>query len=255
MAENSMKLVFPSDLESNDQYGEGSAFNNQNFPFVMIEFFNWTAMQQNAGGKAFTAQPVSTIFLPAPTSGLLESFNHDWEPGTDFNDFLAAAKSKALAYVTDKIKNYSDAGALGVAAFGVATGTGFNDMLAQSYGNMSLRLFDMSFDLICRSVDDTQRLENIIYTIKKLTIPTYGSETTFKFPSICRLTAYANMNHVLFRTELAGVQQFNINYTPNGALKLLQDGKPLQYQMLLTIKELRRMVVSDTSQITFKKQS
>lgn len=243
MAEYEPHLVFPSDLQSNDQYGDGSvSFSNKNFPFVMIEFFNWKAMTQD--NNSFAIDPITTIFLPAPTSGLLESFAHDWNDGVDWNRGKDVIESKAAGYIVDKIKKYSDAGSLATSAYGNVTGTGFNDMLALSYGNMSLRVFDLTFDLVCRNKKDTEAITKITNTIKKLTTPSYGSSAIFEFPSICRLTAFANINKILFTTELAGVQQFNINYTPDGRMKILQDGEILQYQMLLTIKELRRKVIS-----------
>jgi hypothetical protein len=151
-----------------------------------------------------------------------------------------ASRSAAGAIVGGVIGDSLGAGSI---TSGIEAGIGAlaNPKAALQFKGVEMKRHNFDWTLSPKSETESERLQNIVRTIKKNVLPSYGGGETFqrallKYPSFldCFFVGL-DPNHY-FRFKPSMVQSFNVNYTPNGNA-VLREGRPASVQMTMTMLE------------------
>lgn len=229
------RFVFPLELDGNSSFGPA----NITHPFVKINFYNWFSQQIESQSPSLQKETIAQFFFSIPEQTMTESFNHGWDPNIDVSRGYEAAGSGLMSKFWKWFSGKSEA--MQLLGNVVTKGGGFkiNDFVAMSYDNVDFRIFDYLFNLIPKSKEEAELVFKIIKKLKYITSPEILGTFLF-FPAVCDVEVYGGNGVKLFGTLISGVQNLTINYSPEGFMKTFTDGKPVQVQISLNIKELRR---------------
>lgn len=230
------RFVFPLELDGNSSFGPA----NITHPFVKINFYNWVAQQIESQSPSLQKETIAQFFFSIPEQTIIESFNHGWDQNSiDVNRGVQAGFTGFLANTWNAITKKSDLAQLLGNVVAKGGGMKLNDFVSMSYDNVDFRQFDYLFNLIPKSKEEAELIFKIIKKLKFLTSPELLGSVLI-FPAICDVEVYGGNGVKLFGTLLSGVQNLSINYSPEGFMRTFTDGKPIQLQINLVIKELRR---------------
>jgi hypothetical protein len=236
------RFVFPLELDGNSSFGPA----NITHPFVKINFYNWVAQQIESQSPSLQKETIAQFFFSIPEQTIIESFSHGWDANSiDVNRGIQAGFTSLMASGWNALTKKSDMAQLLGTAVTKGGGWKLNDFVSMSYDNIDFRIFDYLFNLIPKSKEEAELVFKIIKKLKYLTSPLL-SGTILSFPSICDVEVYGGNGVKLFGTLLSGVQNLSINYSPEGFMRTFTDGKPVQVQINLNIKELRRFTKENT---------
>lgn len=229
------RFVFPLELDGNSSFGPA----NITHPFVKINFYNWFSQQIESQSPSLQKETIAQFFFSIPEQTISESFNHGWDSNIDVYRGYQAAGAGALSGLWNTISKDSNLAKLVGSVATNGGGIKINDFVAMSYDNVDFRIFDYLFNLIPKSKEEAELIFKIIKKLKYITSPEIVG-TYLLFPAVCDVEVYGGNGVKLFGTLLSGVQNLSINYSPEGFMRTFTDGKPIQVQINLTIKELRR---------------
>lgn len=125
------------------------------------------------------------------------------------------------------------AGALARRASGVTP----NPYLAQVFRNVELRSHTFQYRFAPRSFAELQILKNIIFELKKRTLPgmTQGSDVLFTFPDTCEIK-FGPTENTPYKIKKCVLQSLRINYSPNGPA-FFTTGDPVIVDITMSFKE------------------
>jgi hypothetical protein len=136
-----------------------------------------------------------------------------------------------------------DALGTGTVASSLEAGAGAlaNPKAALQFKGIEMKRHSFDWTLVPRSQTESDRIEEIIRTIKKNVLPSYGDlgqlqRALLKYPSFvdCFFVGLDPVHYFRFKTSM--VQSFNVNYSPNGNA-ILREGRPAAVQMTMTMIE------------------
>ena len=228
----------------------------------------------NPGMKATLTKTISGahIFLPLPTSGIIESQNLTYQAqsigpimqmislGGKVGQKIAGAFSsdKSVAEFTKQGPTAVDAVLAGVGAGSVALRTAANsmggvgaavDMITGNVVNpFQLALFEsvsprghnFTFLLVPRNAQESATIRNIINTFKIRSLPYFsGANRTFlKMPDEVEMAFYGTDK--LFKFAPAYINSVQVNYSPLGGVNAFygDDQSPAAVELTLTLQEI-----------------
>lgn len=190
----------------------------------------------NTALKELTAdqQPVWGVQLPMPNE-LTDSTSHDWD--TD-NSVLHDIASGVL----------NKGGLLGKIAGGKGMGElasvgGFRKPLLspgyyQNYAGTKPRSISFSWDLIANNKKEADQIADILYALKKYTLPnSIAAGTMLLSPYAFELSVNnRNINDLLGLNDVV-CTNMSVNYSADGALQYLPDGTPKHMKLTLDFTE------------------
>jgi hypothetical protein len=247
--------IFPSDM------GVSSVGGTFALPFVHIEFYQWKSQNTESNDRAnLQSEIVADFFFAMPEQTIMEDFGHKWDPTYDWANLGRSLLSKGASYAIDVLRSRSQAFDA-VANFASASiGIKINDYVAETYDGMDFRQFDFLFNLVPRTKKESETIRQIVKSLKTLTTPNYYDSTKFQigeegsffnvavpgvaFPHVCKIYVYAGNMIKLYETMLSGVQKLTFSYANAGPMKTFTDGYPVNTQINLSVKELRRATLS-----------
>lgn len=110
------------------------------------------------------------------------------------------------------------------------------------FEGVNLKQFDFSWTLAPTESAESNRIRDIITTIRRNILPTYGSavglnKVLLNYPSTVDIFFLGIDDSYFFKYKTCMVQQFQNNYTPNG-LAIVTGGKPAMVSMNMTLMEM-----------------
>jgi len=110
------------------------------------------------------------------------------------------------------------------------------------FEGVNLKQFDFNWTLAPTENAESDRIRDIITTIRRNILPTYGSAVGFNkvllnYPSTVDIFFLGIDDGYFFKYKTCMVQQFQNNYTPNG-LAVVTGGKPAMVSMNMTLMEM-----------------
>lgn len=250
-------FTFPSDMNV-------SSSGPIAFPFVHIEFYKWQAQNVEQDNSKLGGEIVSDFFFTMPEQTIMEDFGHRWDTTFDWANIGGSLLSKGAGAIASALAKRSQA--FDALANYAAASTGFkmNDYVAETYNGMDFRIFDFLFNLVPRSQKESETIRQIVKSLKILTTPNYYGEIsgssdgtidvdgetislpnpTIAFPHVCKIYVYAGNMIKLYETMISGVQKLTFSYANAGPMKTFTDGYPVNTQINLSVKELRRATLS-----------
>lgn len=247
-------LKFPLDLDVD------------NHPFIKLDSYSW-----NFRGKA-SLNPKSikelssngTVILPAPDAGVQEQTSHTWDIAQNLSGTLAqTALSAGLDILGDVSKTLTKNI---VNKTQRTVGLLKNDFAGLFYGGTDFRVFNFPFTLTPKSKKEAQALFDIYYQIKMQSTPDYSAELNLKsfnvpdsvinndnvqsvkhsskgffiqYPDFWKIEVHSG-KMIIFRTLECALVDIQMNYSPDGFMKIFEDGVPIKVQLNLSFKELQR---------------
>lgn len=192
--------------------------------------------------KKISGNLVKTIYgiaLPLPNE-LDDSQNHQWE-----------TSEGVVGSVAGSITNTEMGGVSINKALGeMASASGYRKPLIdpgyfQDYKGTEPREFTFSWDLIPNNATEVDAIMNILYNLKKYTLPkSTVNGMTLLSPYLFdiqignpRINSLMNMNNVVCKS-------MNINFSADGGLQFLPDGMPKHMKLEMTFAE-RSLVTAD----------
>lgn len=110
------------------------------------------------------------------------------------------------------------------------------------FEGVNLKQFDFNWTLAPTESSESDRIRDIITTIRRNILPTYGSavglnKVLLNYPSTVDIFFLGVDDGYFFKYKTCMVQQFQNNYTPNG-LAVVTGGKPAMVSMNMTLMEM-----------------
>jgi len=110
------------------------------------------------------------------------------------------------------------------------------------FEGVNLKQFDFNWTLAPTESAESDRIRDIITTIRRNILPTYGSavglnKVLLNYPSTVDIFFLGVDDNYFFKYKTCMVQQFQNNYTPNG-LSVVTGGKPAMVSMNMTLMEM-----------------
>jgi len=127
-------------------------------------------------------------------------------------------------------------------AIDAGLGNTINPKAALFFEGVNLKQFDFRWNLAPTERAESDALKNVINTIRKNALPTYGNaiglnRVLLNYPSTVDIYFQGiNQEYFLFFKRCM-IQQFETNYTPNG-LAFVAGGKPSMVSMGITLMEM-----------------
>jgi hypothetical protein len=114
-----------------------------------------------------------------------------------------------------------------------------NPKAALQFKGVDMKRHSFSWTLAPKSEEESNKVEEIIRTIKKNVLPSYSAtfqRAMLKYPSFvdCFFIGLDPQYYFSFKTSM--VQTFNVNYTPNG-VSILRGGRPAAIQIDMSMIE------------------
>lgn len=248
-------FAFPSELDKSSGGSIGT------HPFVHIEFYQWKAQNTESNDRAnLQSEIVADFFFAMPEQTIMEDFGHRWDTTFDWANIGRSMLSGGLSAIIDGFRKRSQAFDVVANYASASVGIKINDFVAETYNGMDFRIFDFLFNLVPRTKKESETIRDIVKSLKKLTTPNYYDSTTFQigeegsifniavpgvaFPHVCKIYVYAGNMIKLYETMLSGVQKLTFSYANAGPMKTFTDGYPVNTQINLSVKELRRATLS-----------
>jgi hypothetical protein len=234
----------------------------------------------------------ATIILPMPAT-IQDNNAADWQSGT-MNPITSALANGANAAVLSKnvaaslgqsftklLKNIGSATetgegqsaiAAGTAAAAVqaatgqgninqiisrATGQVFNENVELLFNGVTMRpAFNFTFDMVPRSVEESQTIKTIIRTFKKNMTPQKGTPEVnggglfVKAPNVFKLEYMSGgkSHPFLHRFKPCALTQMSVNYNGSAQYATYSDATPVHMQMSLQFQELSPIYAEDYDQ-------
>jgi len=234
----------------------------------------------------------ATIILPMPAT-IQDNNAADWQSGTmnPIAASLANAASSAVladniaASIGQSIKNFGvniagsvssgegqSATAAGTAAAAMqaalgqgninqiisrATGQVFNENVELLFNGVTMRpAFNFTFDMVPRSVEESQTIKTIIRTFKKNMTPQKGTPEVnggglfVKAPNVFKLEYMSGgkSHPFLHRFKPCALTQMSVNYNGSAQYATYSDATPVHMQMSLQFQELSPIYAEDYDQ-------
>ena len=197
--------------------------------------------QSNLAARSKKLVNVSTVWgvaLPLPNE-LSDQQTHSWSATTSVMGDLAGSAVDGLASKLGGVKALAE----------LASTTGFRKPLIdpgyfQDYTGTEPREFTFSWDLVPRSPSEARSIVNIIYNLKKFTLPASIGGLVLRSPYLFDLeignpviNRMMNMNNVVCKS-------MEVDYSADGSLQFLPDGTPKHMKLTMQFAE-RSLVTSD----------
>ena len=120
-------------------------------------------------------------------------------------------------------------------------GNTFNPKAALFFEGMTLKQFDFRWTLAPTEFAESERIRDIINTIKRNALPTYGNaiglnRVLLNYPSTVDIYFLGIEQQYFLYYKTCMIQQFDTNFTPNG-LAFVAGGKPAMVSMGMTLFE------------------
>ena len=223
-----------------------------------------------------------TVYLPMEPSGLQESNSVGWG-GDTLNALEAAAANVSGAAVrgasegfgemakgamgagkdafaklgdikTDDIAAYFAGQAVGKNVFTRATGQVMNPNLELLFTGPQLRSFGYSFRFTPRDEAEAKMSRRIIKFFKKAMAPQKSQKELFlKSPHVFKLKYYfknGQPHPFLNKIKTCALQNFTIQYAPDGSYMTYDDGSMTSYTLNMTFGELNPIYADDINEST-----
>jgi hypothetical protein len=121
-------------------------------------------------------------------------------------------------------------------------GATVNPKQALQFKGVDLRTHNFSWTMAPTSPDESDEIKNIINTVKKHSLPSYGAAGPLKraflsYPSTVDIFFFGINEDYFTRYKTCMIENFNFNYSPNG-VAIMRGGKPAMVNMSMTLKEM-----------------
>lgn len=156
---------------------------------------------------------------------------------------IAASASVEVAGLIGAAVGGPAAAGLGAAGAGIAVGAlkgaglAVNPHLAVLFEGVGFRTHSFQYKFSARSQAESNALADIITTFKLAMHPTEEGKAFFNYPDEFKISFPSN-SEFLFKIGTSVLQDFQINYTPDGGSYFHQNGAPVSISMALTFMEL-----------------
>lgn len=245
--------------------------------FDMLEYipstFNQSKFGFDTSARAGERNVIGRVFLPIP-AGISDTTTAKWGedemgPGKIVASQIAQGfiteggegLKKALGGVIGATSKFSDdvktAIATQITSDAVGTGAGLltritgatiNPNLELLFGGPTLRPFSFTFKMSARSETEAKQIIGIIRFFKQGMAPQKTSSNLFvKSPHTFKITyLHQNKEHkFLNKFKECALQNFTVNYTPEGQYATFYDGPMVSYEITMQFQELEPVFNSD----------
>jgi len=263
-------LIYPNDIGSTKQ---------DVIKFSMVQYspkeFNQTTFGFDARRKITDENTIGTVILPIP-SNISDTNSAVWS-GQDMDAAQAELARLALGTVTgggagfaEELGNIANkvagqagevktaaAAVLSGSAAGVAglltrtTGAVINSNLELLFQGPTLRPFNFTFKMSARSQREAETIIAILRFFKQGMSPIRSSSNLFlKSPHTFKISymlrGRAGQEHpYIGKIKECALQNFTVNYTPEGQYATFNDGRLVSYEMQMQFQELEPVFNDD----------
>ena len=153
--------------------------------------------------------------------------------GTDVTDIASAAQYLLRDKLGSEISRSID----------LVTGQTINPRETLAFEGVNLRTHQFSWDLFPNSQADSERIKNIVNTIKRKSLPEVSSLTGIpkaflQYPSIVDVYLLGvNTDHFI-KYKSAMITEFNVDYGAGGGVAIMKGGKPAGITLGINMTEL-----------------
>lgn len=210
------------------------------------------------------------IYLPMPTSGLIDNYRIDYTM-KDMGAIGGIAATLSNPSVEGIVGGFGSwllntaksIGTSGAEALGDMVGqgdkmqpgadlvSGFinNPNYAILFKGVKPRTFSFDWTMVAKNEQEAERINKIITLIKKHSLPKkqFGSNFALNYPSIAHLGVLGPNGkemYITFAENGAFVENVSVNYTGAGHASFFKDNRPVQVNLSLTFQE-RGIITSD----------
>ena len=180
-------------------------------------------------------EPLNTVILPTPNSGLTLTETGTWDEVAGFQDAEGAVKNMAGEKAKEGL------GALW--KHGLGKGGFMNDYASLAYQGSNFREFSFSWVLVPSSEEEAKRIQAIIEFVRNKALPDYSSTSGIhgltKFPYMWKVNPAVG-SPIKLQLMDSVITNVTVNYTPSGVLKTYSSGHPLSTNLEISFKELYR---------------
>ena len=245
--------------------------------FDMLEYipstFNQSQFGFDTSARAGQRNVIGRVFLPIP-AGISETTAATWGDNTMTAKDIALSQiglggitaggegfTKALEKVVRTTQNNSgdvktalaaaitsDAVGSGAGLLTRITGAVLNPNLELLFGGPTLRPFSFTFKMSARSEEEAKQIIGIIRFFKQGMAPQKSESNLFvKSPHTFKITyLHQNKEHkFLNKFKECALQNFTVNYTPEGQYATFYDGPMVSYEITMQFQELEPIFNSD----------
>jgi hypothetical protein len=125
----------------------------------------------------------------------------------------------------------------------IQKGKSINDYASLSYQGSNFRTFNFAWDLIPHSLQEAEKLAEIIKIIRKHSLPSYNS-TIIDYPHLWDVTPLVSEGINVKLLDCV-ITNLTVNYTPEGVLRRFNSGHSTSVNLELEFKELYRASSDD----------
>jgi len=214
---------------------------------------DWVSGSMNPIAANLASAGASAVLSSNPVSSLLSS-------GTKFFENLG----KALSTGEGQQNAAAGAAAMGLNAvlgqadlnqvISRASGNVFNQNVELLFNGVTMRpAFSFSFDMVPRSEEESDRIKDIIRTLKTNMTPRKGTPETnggglfVKAPNVFKLEYMSGGIHhpFLHRFKPCALTQMSVNYNGSGQYATYSNATPVHMQLTLQFQELSPLYSED----------
>lgn len=223
-------------------------------PSTLIDKYGMTYNSQDlktlgAAGASFADDVLDSFKKAGTPEG--EAKEADRKAGLDINALTAklgtGAAAAARDFLPDEVEN----------PLAIATGTVANPHTSLLFSSVALKVFDFNWKLYPRSVEESNKLKEIIRVIKQRSHPSFtgmgeGADSNFimKYPHEVDLY-YLGNGDSMHRFKRAAITGLEVNYTPEGGPAFFQNtGNPVFTELKMTFTETQIWTAEDFAEET-----
>lgn len=213
------------------------------------------------------------IYLPMPTSGLIDNYSIEYtehEMGA-IGGVAATMTDPSSWFGTGGVRALLSAGTMFAKSIGTSAAEALGDLVGQGdkatagsdllsgfinnpnyailFKGLKPRKFSFDWTMIAKNQEEAQSIGNIIKTIKQHALPAkqFGANFALNYPSIAHLAVVGPNStemYITFAENGAFIENVSVNYSGAGHATFFKDSLPVQVNLRLDFQE-RSIITSD----------